>query len=121
MNLGQILASQHFAAACSQGNRFLNFPTWYEYLSCTGSPPSPELTNLSDVWLIVAAIVEILLRIAALAAVGIIIYAGIQYSTSQGKPQETSKALSTIIDAAIGLTVCILSAVIVTFIAGSFK
>jgi ABC-type Fe3+ transport system permease subunit len=121
MNLGQILASQHFAEACKPGISFLSFPTWYEYLNCTGSPPSPELTSLSDVWLIVAAVIEILLRVAALVAVGIIIYAGIQYSTSQGRPEVTSKALSTIISAAIGLAICILSAVIVTFIAGSFK
>ncbi len=125
MNLGQILFSQHFAAAtaCINGtsSKLLGFPTWYEYLSCTGSPAtSPELNSLSDIWLIVAAVIEILLRIAALIAVGIIIYAGIQYSTSQGRPEETSKALSTIISAAIGLAICILSAVIVTFIAGSF-
>jgi TRAP-type C4-dicarboxylate transport system permease small subunit len=68
----------------------------------------------------VAAVIEILLRVAALIAVGIVIYAGIQYTTSQGNPEQTSRALNTIIYAAIGLALCILSAVIVTFIARSF-
>lgn len=117
MNLGQILSNQHFAAACTKTSTSIIFPTWYEYLSCTNS--QPQLTNINDVWLIVAAVIEILLRVAALVAVGIIIYAGIQYSTSQGNPETTGKALNTLISAAAGLAICILAAVIVTFIAGS--
>lgn len=115
--LHKILLSQHFAAACSKSN-FLAFPSWYEYLSCT-SGGTPQLTNIADIWKIVAAVIEILLRVAALVAVGIIIYAGIQYTTSQGNPEQTNKALSTIINASIGLAICVLAAAIVTFIARS--
>ncbi|MHB1864870.1 MAG: hypothetical protein ACYCPS_01735 [Candidatus Saccharimonadales bacterium] len=114
--LQQVLSTQHFAAACSAHSNLFAFPTWYEYLSCTGSG-SPQFTNIGDVWKIVAAVIEILLRVAALVAVGIIIYAGIQYTTSQGNPEKTSKALSAIISAAAGLAICILAAAIVTFIA----
>jgi len=121
MNFKNLLLSQHFAAAAStcKGSSFFSLPTWYEYLTCNSSG-SPQLTSISDIWKIVAAVIEILLRVAALVAVGLIIYAGIQYSTSQGNPQQTSKALSTIINAAVGLVICIISAVVVTFIAGSF-
>ena len=91
MNLEQILLNQHFAAACEKTSHLLLFPNWYGYLQCTGTPPSPELNSLTDIWLIIAAVIEILLRVAALVAVGMIIYAGIQYSTSRGNPQETSK------------------------------
>ncbi|HEY1645187.1 MAG TPA: pilin [Candidatus Saccharimonadales bacterium] len=123
-SLSHILVGQHFAAACTKTSNLFAFPNWYEYLSCTSatspSPGSPQFTSLSDVWLIVAAVIEILLRVAALIAVGIVIYAGIQYTTSQGNPEQTSRALNTIIYAAIGLALCILSAVIVTFIARSF-
>lgn len=119
MNLQRILISLHFATACAKTSTSLIFPTWYEYLSCTNG--TPALNSITDVWLILAAVIEILLRIAALAAVGIIIYAGIQYTTSQGNPDQTSRALNTIISAAVGLAICILSAVLVTFIARTFS
>ena len=120
MNLDQLVLNPHFADACSKGSNFLAFPNWYEYLSCTGSG-HPMLTGIGDIWLIVAAVIEILLRVAALAAVAIIIYGGIQYATSQGNPETTNKALNAIISAAVGLAITVLAAVIVSFIAGGFN
>ena len=119
MNLKFLLLNQHFANGCTNTS-FLGFPYWYKYL-CSNGASQPALTNISGVWLIVAAVIEILLRVAALAAVGIIIYAGFEYTTSQGNPEKTSRAMNTIISAAVGLVICILSAVIVTFIAESIK
>jgi hypothetical protein len=112
-----------FATSCSGSSLFGIFPTWYEYLPSTNDANGhcvPSIGSITDIWLIVAAIIEILLRLAALAAVAIIIYGGIMYSTSQGSPEETSKAKSTIVNALIGLTLSISAAVIVAFIAGSF-
>src|SRR5665213_624108 len=106
-----VIAIPHFAsgAPCSSSS-FLNFPTWYQYLPGTRDSLgcSPQLTSLSDVWLIVAAVIEILLRLAAVVAVGIIIYAGIEYMTSQGNPERTARAQATIIGAAVGLAIAIL-------------
>ena len=119
--LDKILTSLHFAAgAPCTGNGLLDFPTWYEYLpgNRTGGTCAPDLSSLSDVWLIVAAIIDILLKLAAIIAVGVIIYAGIEYMTSQGNPERTGRAQATIIGAAVGLVIAILSAVIVSFIAG---
>jgi ABC-type Fe3+ transport system permease subunit len=119
----KVFSMPHFAGASCGGGGFLDFPTWYAYLSGTTTTPggcTPELTKLTDVWLVVAAVIEILLRLAAIAAVGIIIYAGIQYTTSSGNPNQTSRALNTIISAAVGLAICVLSALVVSFIAGSF-
>ncbi len=112
--------SSQTLVACDSKSSFLDFPTWYEYLQCN-SDNSPILNNINDIWLIVAAIIEILLRVAALVAVGIIIFAGVEYTTSQGEPEKTGRALKTIISAAIGLAICVLAAVIVSFIAGSFN
>ena len=122
ITISKLLIGQHFATTCSGGavSQFFKLPTWYEYLPCSATN-HPELTSISGIWLIVAAVIDILLKLAALFAVFIIIYAGIQYSTSRGNPDQTSKALSTIINASIGLVICIFSAVIITFIAGSFK
>jgi ABC-type Fe3+ transport system permease subunit len=119
----KILSMPHFAGPSCSGHSFFGIPTWYQYLSgtTTNGVCAPKLGSISDVWLIVAAVIEILLKVAALAAVGIIIYAGVEYTTSQGNPERTGRALNTIIGAAIGLVICILSAALVTFIAESFK
>ena len=108
----------HFADSCSGGS-FLGFPTWYEYLPKQTGSCSPELTKLSDVWLIAAAIIEILLRVAALAAVIFVIYGGFSYVASQGEPDKTSQAQSTIINALLGLAIAVAASAVVAFIAGS--
>ena len=110
----------NFAAECSKS--FLTFPTWFHYLKLD-SPPNctPIINSLSDVWLIVAAVIEILLRIASLVAVGFVIYGGISYITSQGSPDNTAKARSVIINALIGLVIAIMSGIVIGFIAGSIK
>lgn len=111
---------QNFAAACG-GGRFLGFPHWYQYLKgVTDSKTklcSPALSSINDVWLILAAIIEIMLRVAALAAVVYVIYGGILYTLSQGEPEKTSKARNTILNALIGLVISLLAASTVTFLA----
>lgn len=111
---------------------FLNFPTWYHYLSGiqvqSSSDPShpafvcnPTFGSLSDIWLVVAAVIEILLRIAALAAVGFVIYGGFNYITSQGEADKTGRAKNTITDALIGLLITVIAATVVSFVARSIK
>jgi ABC-type Fe3+ transport system permease subunit len=108
------------ATAESCHENFLGFfPTWYQYLA--GSCSSPQIHALSDVWLIVAAIIEILLRIAGLAAVIFVMYGGFQYLTSQAEPDAVNKARQTIINALIGLAIAVLASVIVNFIAGTIN
>lgn len=111
-----------FAAACSGAN-FLAFPTWYHYLSCqtVNGLQSPQLTSINDIWLVVAAIIEILLRVGVLAALVFVIYGGVQYTTSQGEPDKTTKARMTIINSIVGLAISILAATVVNFIAGKFN
>jgi len=116
----------NYFAACSGGS-FLGFPTWYKYLNSvqvndqTGSGCIPKITGLNDIWLILAAVIEILLRIAALAAIGFVIYGGIQYIMSQGNPDKTQKARSTIIDALVGLVIAISATALITFVAGRIR
>jgi hypothetical protein len=116
--------TQNFAAACNlKGGSFLSFPHWYEYLSGTTDATGciPKITALGDIWLIVAAVVEILLRVAALAAVGLIIYGGIEFVVAQGEPDKATQARKTIVNALVGLVIAIAAATVVTFVAGSFK
>lgn len=117
----------NFGATCSGGD-FLGFPKWYKYLggqmvtakdgqtSCV-----PQITGLSDIWLIVAAIIELLLRIGALAAIVYALYGSIQFITSQGDPSKTQAARQTIINALVGLVISVAAATLVTFLAGGFQ
>ena len=107
----------HFtvAAACKTSG-FLKFPYWYKYI-VDPQTCQPVLTRLSDVWLIGAAVLEILLRIAAIAAVVYLMYGGFTYVTSQGEPDKTQKAKSTIINALAGLVIAISATAIVAFVA----
>ena len=119
------LLTQLFAADCSSSGdpNFLIFPTWYHYLHRTNINGlcSPQLSSLSDIWLVIAAVIEILLRVAALVAVVFVIWGAVTYITSQGEPDATNRARSTITDALIGLLISISAAALVAFIAGSIS
>lgn len=99
---------------------FLGFPTWYEFLP-TNSTGSPAFTGINDVWLIVAAVIDILLRIAAIIAIFVVIYGGIEFITSGGEPEKAASARSTVINALIGLVISVTAATLITFVAGRFN
>jgi hypothetical protein len=123
------LATQ-FAAAdrgCGKADApFFGFPTWYKYVPTTSVGNGPCTINIDfsknpqDAWLIGLGVADILLRVAALVAIGYVVYGGVQYITSQGQPDATSKARQTIINALIGLVIAISASATVTFIAGRF-
>ncbi len=132
--LSFMFAGSGTAFAASQscpGGSLFGFPKWYKYLNCTTAPNlnsttggklyTPQLSNINDVWLIFAAVIEMLLYLAALSAVGFVIFGGIQYITSQGEPDKTTRARGTILNAIIGLVIAVISASVVSFIAGRFK
>lgn len=118
-----------FATACN-GSGFLGFPTWYKYLEQTneqitegfgsGTTCSVRVSGIDDIWLIGAAVIEILLRIAVFASIGFIIYGGVKYITSQGEPDKLGQALGTVINALIGLVISVSAATIISFVAGRF-
>lgn len=137
-------ASAAVAAGCDGSRNFLIFPTWYKYLDigpdgndpCAiigpvapaldeeGNPafddegnPATEFDWEAGASRVGIAIVEILLRIATLAALGFVIYGGFRYITSQGEPDGTKSAKQTILNALIGLVISLLATGIVAFIA----
>lgn len=108
----------HFAA-CGGGG-FLSFPHWYDHLPSTtvGGLCTPQIKTINDFWIIVANIIEILLRIASLVAVIFVIIGGFSYITSQGEPNKTAQARDTLINALAGLAIAVVAATLVGFIAG---
>jgi hypothetical protein len=104
---------------------------WYQYLNlaevqgrCTITSFNPSSAGTQDgvfgshsaFLLIGLAILDDLIRVSALVAVGYVIYGGILYMTSQGSPDMTKKAQQTIINALIGLGIALIAVAMVSFI-----
>jgi len=106
---------------------FLGLPRWYEYLEGKYDDENrciPQLStkqdgsiDLSSIWLIGLAVIEILLRVAGIIAIFMIILAGFRYMTSQGNPENTKAARNTIQNAMIGMAIAIFASVTVGFVA----
>jgi hypothetical protein len=125
----------NFAAAPAECEKqFFGLQPWYHYLPANdfgnvkGSPdPCNINSNFSllpgsgsgDLPLILLAVVDDLLRIAGMVAVGFVIYGAIQYIASQGSPDATAKAQSTIINALVGLAMAIVAITFVSFLGRS--
>lgn len=103
--------------------RILDFPVWYEYLEVDGNCDITGPTNGGEfdwpkaVGYVAIALVEIMLRIAGLVAVGFVIYGGFRFIVSQGEPENAKAARETIINAIIGLIITIVAAAVVNFVA----
>jgi hypothetical protein len=109
-----------FAADCSKA--FFGLKPWFEYLNLNNKCEIVNFNILpghghpSDVPLILLAVVDDLLRIAGIVAVGFVIYGAFQYVGSQGSPEAAAKAQTTIINALIGLAIAVISVATVSFI-----
>lgn len=115
------------AEACSSS--FFGLKPWFAYLpddkfdsNCqiqefnllgSGTPPDDKPSDIGPVAL---AIIDNLVRLAALVAVAFVVYGGVKYVTSQGEPEGTKAAKDSIINAIIGLVIAIVAAAVVSFI-----
>lgn len=111
-----VAASAQNCVGSSQ--RILGFPTWYKYLNprfeggeCKIDAPFPE-----SIGKILLAVFEILLRLAGVLAIIFTIWGGFQYILSQGEPERSSQARSSIINALIGLAIAISAVAIVNLV-----
>lgn len=90
--------------------------------TCVDKPNQPCATTNkvlgahSPFLLISLAILDDLVRVAALVAVAFVVIGGLQYTTSQGSPDDTKHAQQTIINALIGVVLAVLAASIVSYI-----
>jgi hypothetical protein len=119
-----------FAAGPCDQHDFFGLVPWYHYLTLTPAKdangnPYCDIGftvlngNKSDIPLVIVAVVDDLLRIAGIVAVAYIIYGAIQYIASQGSPEQTARAQSTVINALVGLAIAIVAIVAVSFIGSS--
>jgi hypothetical protein len=121
------LLHTYFAAPPSQcDNGFFGFPHWYEYLpmkydAALGGCVVSDFKLLgnggdSGLILIALAIVDMLLRLAGMVAVGFVVWGGTKYLTSQGESSEIAAAKHTIMNALIGLVIAMVATSVVVFV-----
>lgn len=106
-----------------KGGDFFGLLPWYYYLPSSDlDVPTCSIRSFhilgsdSDLPLVLLAVVDDLLRIAGLVAIAFVIVGAIRYVTSQGNPDDTAKAQSTIINALIGLALATVAVGIVSFL-----
>lgn len=119
---------QGFAATDCAAKTFFGLPVWYKYLEVkTEVLKSSGKTycrvvigrDPQKLLLIGLGIIDILLRLIAMVAIGFVVYGGVKYIISRGEPDKINNARSTIINALIGLAIAAVSAGVVSFVGRS--
>lgn len=103
-------------------NSFFGFPTWWEYLNVEKDPLRkcvPVFNFPGDTWAIGLAVIDILLRLAGIAAVISIIIAGIGYIMAAGSSDKVTAARKRIVNSLIGLAIVLVASAAVSFIGNS--
>jgi hypothetical protein len=112
-------ASSTVPSKCVESVTFLKFPTWYKYIidpASSGTKCELKFDPTTDIPKVLLAVFEIILRIGGMLAVGMVIYGGILYIISQGEPDKTKGARTTILNAIIGLVITMSAVAIVNVI-----
>jgi hypothetical protein len=100
---------------------FLSFPTWYRGLDCDadgsiniGGGGSQEVGEI--VFIIALNVVDIILRLIGIVAVGFVIWGGFQYIISRGEPERAKNGIVTVRNALVGMGISMVAAIVVSFI-----
>lgn len=102
---------------------FFGLPHWWEYMGkgvrdglnqCT-----PRFNDLSDIFPIGLAVLDILLRVAGFLAVISIIIAGVEYIIAVGNPEKITSARKRAINSLVGLGIALVATATVSFIGRS--
>jgi len=108
------------ADSCNKSGGFFGLIPWWHYLPASDfngcDIKSFDILSANGLPLILLAVVDDLLRIAGIIAVVYILYGAVLYLTSQGSPDQTQKAQSTLINALVGLGIAIVAVAVVSFV-----
>jgi hypothetical protein len=120
------LGTFFFATACTLPGagkfQFFGFPHWWKYLNGELDPLgkcAPAFSFPNDILSVGLAIIDILLRLAGIAAVISIIIAGIGYITAAGSADKITASRKRIVNSLLGLAVVLVAAATVSFIGNS--
>ena len=110
------------SANCTNTTTFLGIPSWYEYLNVQPDPSTHVCQTTAPnggnpIPFVGLAVIDILLRVAALVALIFVVYGGFRFATAQGSPDAISKGKKTVVNALVGLVIAVLASQIVKFAA----
>jgi hypothetical protein len=117
----------NFAVNCdTTDNSILGLPLWHnnipKQLDDNGVSCSVNIENMNAIWQIIGNLINFMLGIGVYVAIGFIIFGGSKIMMSQGSPDQIKEGKQTIINACIGLAICLASTAIVSAALGtSFK
>lgn len=104
---------------CPSG-KILTLKPWYDGLmetDCSLKTPGTDANAQANyIWKIALNIIEDLLQIVGYATTGYIMYGGFLMMTSNGAPEKAAHGRKTIMSAAIGLVIALVSIAIVGFV-----
>lgn len=111
----------HYFAACTSGTTLFGIPSWYSYLTVKTNPVTKtcDVVNFQvpgSFLNIGLAILDMALHLAAIVAVGFVIYGGILLVMSRGEPDKAAQGRQAIINALIGLVITIIAVGFVGFL-----
>jgi hypothetical protein len=93
-------------------------PSLYKGLYDSGCNVS--IRHLTDIAVLLANIIQLLLALSGVLAIVFITWAGVQYAVSQGDPSKTKEAKNGITHAVVGLILASGAYLLVDFFAGRF-
>ncbi|GAC1369611.1 MAG: hypothetical protein NVSMB39_1620 [Candidatus Saccharimonadales bacterium] len=107
-------------AASNCGTKTGVLPSLYDGLGCGADGASPSIKGLSDISIIIANVIRIIISISGSLAIIIILVAAVFYVTSAGDPGRVKRAKDILVNTVVGLVIILAAYAIVTFIAGEF-
>lgn len=92
------------------------------FAQCFGSGCTTGIVNTgySDLLSFIQAALNTVIGLAALVAVGFLVYSGVQYIMAAGDEGKVEKATKGITYAIVGLVICFISVLIVNFVLTAF-
>lgn len=113
------------SAASCDNSTFLGFPAWYRGLvndKCDVVSPGEADGELSKfIWHIVLNIVDMGFHLVAYIALVYVLYGGFMFLTSNGNSEKVVKGKNMLLNAVIGLVICIASSLIVNVVLSIMK
>lgn len=111
-----------FAQGCTE-SQLLGIKPWWQFVPRISTDGYCTLNfekfGVGTVWLVLAGIIDILLRIGLFVSIGFFIYGAFRMVTSQGSPDQVKAARGTMVNSLIGLIICITSIGMVSFVLGT--
>lgn len=121
-----VVSPQTVAAAACTEDRFLGVPPWYRGLVKTEGSGAKATCNVKSpeeagglsafIWLITLNVIEMAIVAMTYLAVFFIMYGGFLFMTGGNNPSQIEKGRKTILNAVIGLVICMASIAVTNLI-----